>query len=115
METKIVDFLTAYEESYLDPKEYKINRINPFRTVGLTISQIANGIGAFKSEEFRLDSGRLPYDNVAMNKAIKSLLKHGIIEEVGSQRTLHCGSKAKMCYALTGFSSVVDSLERKFA
>lgn len=106
----MVAALLEWEKSYLDPERFAVNRINPFRRVGVPLKQVASMAGMFKAEEFRTASGKLPVDLPAARKLMKQLLADGVVESAGAQRTLQCGSDTVDCYVLAGFFDRAEAL-----
>lgn len=104
----VIDLLREFETQHLADPVHGFN--NPFRRNGVPASQIAFACGLLK--EGTTKSGRQRVDIPAVKRLLKGMLKAGLIEETGSQRTLACGSKSVECYALAGFLERLDRAKR---
>lgn len=92
--------LRAFEASHLSDPVHGFN--NPFRRGGVTAKDLAYACGLFKPTEHPDDG--LRGDSVAGRRLAKLLVKQGLAESVGHQRTLSAGSQSVECFALAGFS-----------
>lgn len=101
---KVLGLLREFEGQYLADPVHGFN--NPFRRAGVPASQVAFACGFLK--EGVTNSGRQKVDTPAARRLLKEMLKEGLIESVGSQRTLACGSRNVECYALAGFAERLD-------
>ena len=91
--------LDAYERQHLADPVHGFN--NPFRRQGVPATDIAWALGFLKEGETK--SGRQRVDTAMARQLLADMVKAGMVEMTGAQRTLACGSKAVECYALAGF------------
>lgn len=107
---KVLALLQAFEKQHLSDPVQGFN--NPFRRQGVPASQIAFAAGLLKEGTTR--SGRQLVDTPAVKRLLKAMLKAGLIEATGAQRTLACGSKSVECYALAGFAERLEQAQQNW-
>lgn len=108
-EERVLDSLKYWEDDFLNPSRFAVNRINPFLTVGISLKRLAYSAEIVKPEN---DNGRILADLPAIRKIVKSLVAQGKVEAFGTQRTLHCGSRPVECYVLPGFQDRAEQVAK---
>lgn len=99
VEDQIIQYLRNREENYLGSVH---GYFNPFARSGATASEIAWEMQWLKGGTTK--AGRLKVDIGRAKRILNAMVRSGLIECPGSQRTLQAGSRSVHIYTTLGFS-----------